>query len=328
MALIFSLLFFHEAKDFFLDTLTFVNELGPLRGSLVLCAANIIGALLFMPCVPFTLGAGFLYGTLIGSVIVSIASTVAAVIAFLSARYLARSWIERTCLGGRASKFRILDQAIREDGFRIVLLIRSSPLHPYGLCFPRSDHEILTDSGFMSHARIKALLTVPGGRVRVACPVMVSHAAYRLEYHSIGADALVEEVIPVAAAAAAASSSSSAAAAAAPSAGGRFLVSFRRDPLLGGRNNRLDLVVTDNHQMLVTPGSAMNLNKLKFRMMTAADVLHSNKEAVRLLCAATLGVRDPEPAQPMPFAEELELATEDQIDAFVELYGQTKRTQR
>ena len=133
MALIFSLLFFREAKDFFLDTLTYVNELGPVRGSLVLCIANIIGALLFMPCVPFTLGAGFLYGTLIGSVVVSIASTVAAVIAFLSARYLARTWIERTCLGGRASKFRILDQAIREDGFRIVLLIRSSPLHPYGV---------------------------------------------------------------------------------------------------------------------------------------------------------------------------------------------------
>ena len=77
--------------------------------------------------------AGFLYGTLIGSIIVSIASTIAAVIAFLAARYLARKWIERS-LGGKASKFRILDSAIHSDGFRIVLLIRSSPLHPYGLC--------------------------------------------------------------------------------------------------------------------------------------------------------------------------------------------------
>jgi hypothetical protein len=76
---------------------------------------------------------GFLYGTFIGSVIVSIASTIAAVIAFLTARYLARVWIEKS-LGGKGSKFRILDNALNQDGFRIVLLIRSSPLHPYGIC--------------------------------------------------------------------------------------------------------------------------------------------------------------------------------------------------
>jgi uncharacterized membrane protein YdjX (TVP38/TMEM64 family) len=120
-------------KDVFLDTLTYVNGLGPLRGSVVLCIANIIGALLMMPCVPFTLGAGFLYGTLYGSLVVSIASTLAAVIAFLAARYLARTWIEaQISAGGKTSKFRLVDSAIHSDGFRIVLLIRSSPLHPYG----------------------------------------------------------------------------------------------------------------------------------------------------------------------------------------------------
>jgi uncharacterized membrane protein YdjX (TVP38/TMEM64 family) len=88
-----------------------------------------------MPCVPFTLAAGFLYGTFIGSIIVSVASTIAAVVAFLAARYLARNWIEsQLAMGGKTSKFRIIDNAIQQDGFRIVLLIRSSPLHPYGVC--------------------------------------------------------------------------------------------------------------------------------------------------------------------------------------------------
>ncbi len=67
-----------------------------------------------------------------GSLIVSLASTLAAVIAFLTARYLARKWIEKSL--GSNRKFRILDSAINQDGFRIVLLIRSSPLHPYGVC--------------------------------------------------------------------------------------------------------------------------------------------------------------------------------------------------
>lgn len=126
-----SVIWFDSMKIAFMDTLNYVHQLGPLRGSIVLCIANIIGAMLLMPCVPFTLGAGFLYGTLLGSAIVSVASTVAAVFAFLAARYLARTSIERS-LGGHA-KFRILDSAIHQDGFRIVLLIRSSPLHPYGI---------------------------------------------------------------------------------------------------------------------------------------------------------------------------------------------------
>jgi len=127
--------YFDRMKTVFLDTLEFVHELGPLRGSVVLCVANIIGALLMMPCVPFTLGAGFLYGTLYGSLVVSVASTVAAVVAFLAARYLARNWIEaQIAAGGESSKFRLVDSAVHKDGFRIVLLIRSSPVHPYGVC--------------------------------------------------------------------------------------------------------------------------------------------------------------------------------------------------
>jgi uncharacterized membrane protein YdjX (TVP38/TMEM64 family) len=53
----------------------------------VLCITNVIGALLFLPCLPFTLAAGFLYGVGWGSLVVTIASNLAAVISFLTARY-------------------------------------------------------------------------------------------------------------------------------------------------------------------------------------------------------------------------------------------------
>jgi hypothetical protein len=46
---------------------------------------------------------------------------------------LARQVIERT-FSTKGSKFRIIDQAINQDGFRIVFLVRSSPIHPYGVC--------------------------------------------------------------------------------------------------------------------------------------------------------------------------------------------------
>jgi uncharacterized membrane protein YdjX (TVP38/TMEM64 family) len=78
--------FFEDLKEDFLMTLTFIQHLGRFQGSIVLCTANIIGAILGLPCLPFTLASGFLYGTLFGTVLVSIASTVAAVIAFLISR--------------------------------------------------------------------------------------------------------------------------------------------------------------------------------------------------------------------------------------------------
>lgn len=53
-----AVLYFSELRSLFVSTLTYVRNLGPVTGSLVLCAANIVGALLFMPCIPFTLGAG------------------------------------------------------------------------------------------------------------------------------------------------------------------------------------------------------------------------------------------------------------------------------
>jgi uncharacterized membrane protein YdjX (TVP38/TMEM64 family) len=126
-------IFFDQLKSGFLSTLQYCKQLGPINGSIALIISNIIGALLFLPCLPFTLGAGFLYGTLFGSILISLASTLAAILAFLCARYLARRWVENS-ISRKGSKFRILDNAIASDGFKIVFLIRCSPVHPYGLC--------------------------------------------------------------------------------------------------------------------------------------------------------------------------------------------------
>ena len=51
--------------------------------------------------------------------------------AFLLGRTLARSWIEQRA--ARNAKFRALDEAIKQEGFKIVLLLRLSPLFPFNL---------------------------------------------------------------------------------------------------------------------------------------------------------------------------------------------------
>ncbi|XP_019051900.1 PREDICTED: uncharacterized protein LOC104589491 isoform X2 [Nelumbo nucifera] len=87
--------------------------------------------ILAIPAIPLTMSAGLLFGTVIGTIIVSISGTVAATVAFLIARYFARERILKMVKGNK--KFLAIDKAIGENGFRVVTLLRLSPLLPFSL---------------------------------------------------------------------------------------------------------------------------------------------------------------------------------------------------
>jgi uncharacterized membrane protein YdjX (TVP38/TMEM64 family) len=100
-------------------------------GPLLYGAVYVIAVLLFVPGSLLTLAAGALFGVFWGTVLVSLASTTAAALAFLISRHLARRAVER--LARRDERFAAIDQAIRDGGWRIVMLLRLSPLVPFGL---------------------------------------------------------------------------------------------------------------------------------------------------------------------------------------------------
>ncbi|GAB2271151.1 hypothetical protein Dimus_005997 [Dionaea muscipula] len=87
--------------------------------------------ILAIPAIPLTMSAGLLFGSFTGTIIVSISGTVAASIAFLIARYLARDRILKLVKGNK--KFLAIDKAIGENGFRVVALLRLSPLLPFSI---------------------------------------------------------------------------------------------------------------------------------------------------------------------------------------------------
>ncbi|XP_057975749.1 uncharacterized protein LOC131163062 isoform X2 [Malania oleifera] len=87
--------------------------------------------ILAIPAIPLTMSAGLLFGSITGTVIVSISGTVAASVAFLIARYFARERILKLVEGNK--KFLAIDKAIGENGFRVVTLLRLSPLLPFSL---------------------------------------------------------------------------------------------------------------------------------------------------------------------------------------------------
>jgi uncharacterized membrane protein YdjX (TVP38/TMEM64 family) len=108
----------------------YVAGLGAV-GGLLYGAVYVLAALAFVPGSLLTLGAGFAFGLLWGTVIVSAASTLAAAAAFLIARYAARKRVEG--LARRNAKFGAVDRAIAKNGWKVVALLRLSPLIPFSV---------------------------------------------------------------------------------------------------------------------------------------------------------------------------------------------------
>jgi uncharacterized membrane protein YdjX (TVP38/TMEM64 family) len=125
--LVYNRAFFQELMR---SSLEWIQDLGPL-GSVVFVVVYILATIFFLPGSILTLGAGFVYGLIKGFVIVSIASTLGATGAFLVGRYLAREWVARKVEGN--TRFRAIDEAVGEAGWRIVGLTRLSPVFPFNM---------------------------------------------------------------------------------------------------------------------------------------------------------------------------------------------------
>lgn len=100
---------------------------GPLVFILGYAAATVA----FIPGSLLTLTAGAIFGLLEGTLYVFVGATLGTTLAFLVSRYLARGAIERRLES--YPKFATIDKAVAEQGLKVVLLLRLSPVFPYNL---------------------------------------------------------------------------------------------------------------------------------------------------------------------------------------------------
>ncbi|HBQ98125.1 MULTISPECIES: TVP38/TMEM64 family protein [unclassified Roseofilum] len=107
-----------------------IENLGPI-GAIAFILLYIVATVAFLPGSILTLGAGVVFGVAFGSVYVFIGATLGATAAFLVGRYLARDWIAKKIEGN--TKFSAIDRAVGEEGLKIVLLTRLSPVFPFNL---------------------------------------------------------------------------------------------------------------------------------------------------------------------------------------------------
>lgn len=126
---------------------------GPVYFFLVYALAECVA----IPATPLTLTAGYLFGPALGVVVVLSAGTLAAAVGFLLSRSILRPQVQR--LAEDNEQFVKIDRAVRKQGFKIILLLRLSPLLPFSL----SNYFYgLTDVEFAPYLAATALGFLPG----------------------------------------------------------------------------------------------------------------------------------------------------------------------
>ncbi len=109
---------------------TWIQDLG-VAGAFIFIGVYALAALLFLPGAIFTIAAGLVYGIALGTAVAIAGATLGAGLSFLAGRYLFRKRIKS--FAGKNKKFGAIDQAIGEQGWKIVGLLRLSPLIPFNV---------------------------------------------------------------------------------------------------------------------------------------------------------------------------------------------------
>jgi len=105
-----------------------VERLGPL-GLVAFIGIYAIATVIFVPGSLLTISAGLIFGLGLGTLVAWLGAVLGSTLAFLIARYLARSKIEEKTRNNQ--KFKAIDEAIGKQGWKIIGLLRLSPLIPF-----------------------------------------------------------------------------------------------------------------------------------------------------------------------------------------------------
>jgi len=90
-----------------------------------------VAEVLCVPALPLTASAGYLFGLAKGTAVVLSAASIAAAIGFVIGRTFLRSFVEEKL--EEYPEFQKIDKAIGQEGFKLMILLRLSPIFPFSL---------------------------------------------------------------------------------------------------------------------------------------------------------------------------------------------------
>jgi uncharacterized membrane protein YdjX (TVP38/TMEM64 family) len=107
-----------------------VAALGPY-GYLYFALIYILAEITCVPAIPLAASSGVLFGLIPGFLIVLLSATSAACISFFIGRLLVREWALKMAKGSK--QWQAIDSAIGKQGFKVILLLRLTPLFPFSI---------------------------------------------------------------------------------------------------------------------------------------------------------------------------------------------------
>lgn len=109
---------------------SWIKDLGA-RGILIFGVVYIVATVFLVPVSILTVVAGLAFGLAIGFPLVVVSATIGATLAFLAARYLVHERVES--LVATRPRFKAVKAALSDGGWKIVGLLRLSPVVPFNL---------------------------------------------------------------------------------------------------------------------------------------------------------------------------------------------------
>jgi len=144
---------------------SYLDSLGPINGPLLFAFGYFVLEMFAVPAFPLTMSAGALFGAFEGTLVVVSSATAAAVAAFLISRYVARDAVKKLASEKFGDQYRKIDEAIGENGFGVVFMLRLSPLLPFSV----SNYLYgLTSVSVLEYAPASFLGMIPGTAAYVA----------------------------------------------------------------------------------------------------------------------------------------------------------------
>ena len=143
-------------REWIRDFVGWVQQLG-LIGVIIFIIAYALATVLFLPGWIFTVSAGLIYGIIGGTFVALCGAVIGATLVFLVGRYSLRENIEE--ITEKNPRFAAIDEAIGKNGWKIVGLLRLSPLIPFNL----SNYFYgITSISFGAYVLVSAVGMIPG----------------------------------------------------------------------------------------------------------------------------------------------------------------------